>query len=227
MSDITTEANTRASADTNLQNQVNSLNSSVSNGKNQVANAITGKGVAASGSDSFATLANKINQIQSLTTIDRTARSKTSMSGSAKVTEFGYYSASDLNLYYGGRLEYGFGGCKPNGLGNWDAHSGYLYWSTSSWWVNVEFRANYNASTLSGAITASTNVTSSMTVKDAYVTTYNGHPATTFTIDLSNMNWYTFGPSAKTAVVTVYCTKWQDSVRISGTYILGTVAYLT
>lgn len=63
MSDITTEASTRASVDTNLQNQVNSLNSSVSNGKNQVANAITGKGVAASGSDSFATLASKISQI--------------------------------------------------------------------------------------------------------------------------------------------------------------------
>lgn len=67
MSDITTEASTRASVDTNLQNQVNSLNSSVSNGKQQVANAITGKGVAASGSDSFATLANKINQIKSAT----------------------------------------------------------------------------------------------------------------------------------------------------------------
>ena len=66
MSDITTEANTRASADTNLQNQVNSLNQSVSNGKNQVANAITGKGVAASGSDSFATLASKISQIKSV-----------------------------------------------------------------------------------------------------------------------------------------------------------------
>ena len=65
MSDVTSEASTRASADTNLQNQVNSLNSSVSNGKNQVANAITGKGVAASGSDSFATLASKIGQIPS------------------------------------------------------------------------------------------------------------------------------------------------------------------
>ena len=65
MSDVTSEASTRASADTNLQNQVNSLNSSVSNGKTQVANAITGKGIAASGSDSFATLANKISQISS------------------------------------------------------------------------------------------------------------------------------------------------------------------
>ena len=66
MSDITSEASTRASADTNLQNQVNSLNSSVSNGKTQVANAITGKGVAASGSDSFATLASKISQISTV-----------------------------------------------------------------------------------------------------------------------------------------------------------------
>ena len=47
-------------------NQGRLLNQSVSNGKNQVANAITGKGVAASGSDSFATLANKIRQIRAV-----------------------------------------------------------------------------------------------------------------------------------------------------------------
>jgi hypothetical protein len=39
------------------------LKSSVSNGKNSIASAITGKGVAASGSDDFTTLANKISQI--------------------------------------------------------------------------------------------------------------------------------------------------------------------
>ena len=47
-------------------NQGRLLNQSVSNGKTQVANAITGKGVAASGSDSFATLASKISHIKSL-----------------------------------------------------------------------------------------------------------------------------------------------------------------
>ena len=46
-------------------NQGRLLNQSVSNGKQQVANAITGKGVAASGSDSFATLASRIGQIKS------------------------------------------------------------------------------------------------------------------------------------------------------------------
>ena len=45
--------------------EINSLKSSVSSGKTQVANAITGKGVSASGNDTFATLASKINQIQS------------------------------------------------------------------------------------------------------------------------------------------------------------------
>ena len=64
MSDITAEASTRASADTNLQNQVNSLKSSVSNGKTLVANAVTGKGVATSPSDTFATMANNIGRIQ-------------------------------------------------------------------------------------------------------------------------------------------------------------------
>ena len=65
MSDVTSEASTRASADTNLQNQVNSLNTSVSNGKSLVANAITGKGVATSSSDTFATMANNISSISS------------------------------------------------------------------------------------------------------------------------------------------------------------------
>ena len=45
--------------------EINSLKSSVSSGKTQVANAITGKGVSASQNDSFATLASKITQIQS------------------------------------------------------------------------------------------------------------------------------------------------------------------
>ena len=75
MSDVTSEASTRASADTNLQNQVNSLNSSVSNGKTQVANAITGKGVAASGSDSFATLASKISSISTMNATEQTVYS--------------------------------------------------------------------------------------------------------------------------------------------------------
>ena len=48
----------------NAKSEIDSLKSSVSNGKIQVANAITGKGVSASGNDTFATLANKIGQIQ-------------------------------------------------------------------------------------------------------------------------------------------------------------------
>ena len=44
--------------------EINNLKSSVSSGKIQVANAITGKGVSASQNDSFATLASKIGQIR-------------------------------------------------------------------------------------------------------------------------------------------------------------------
>ncbi|MNV50193.1 hypothetical protein D3C71_1421900 [compost metagenome] len=46
-----------------ISDEINSLKSSVSNGKNGIASAITGKGIAASGSDSFSTLSNKIGQI--------------------------------------------------------------------------------------------------------------------------------------------------------------------
>lgn len=48
-----------------LQGEIDNLKQSVSSGKNAIASAITGKGVAASGSDTFATLSNKINQISS------------------------------------------------------------------------------------------------------------------------------------------------------------------
>ena len=48
----------------NAATEINSLKSSVSSGKTQVANAITGKGVSASGNDTFATLVSKINQIK-------------------------------------------------------------------------------------------------------------------------------------------------------------------
>lgn len=43
-----------------------SLKSSVSSGKNAIATAITGKGISASGSDTYAALANKISQINSV-----------------------------------------------------------------------------------------------------------------------------------------------------------------
>ena len=65
--DLTLDTNTiythPAAIQCNAAAEINSLKSSVSSGKTQVANAITGKGVSASGNDSFATLASKINQI--------------------------------------------------------------------------------------------------------------------------------------------------------------------
>ena len=56
----------------NASSEIESLKSSVSSGKQQVANAITGKGVSASGNDSFATLASKI---ASLSTSNSTEQS--------------------------------------------------------------------------------------------------------------------------------------------------------
>ena len=52
----------------NASTEINNLKTSVSSGKQQVANAITGKGVSASQNDSFATLANKISQISTTST---------------------------------------------------------------------------------------------------------------------------------------------------------------
>ena len=49
---------------------MNSCFQSVSSGKTQVANAITGKGVSASGNDTFATLASKIGQIDSIDVVE-------------------------------------------------------------------------------------------------------------------------------------------------------------
>lgn len=60
----------------NASTEINSLKASVSNGKIQVANAITGKGVSASGNDSFATLASKIGQIQSRNAFDKQVSSR-------------------------------------------------------------------------------------------------------------------------------------------------------
>ena len=65
-----------------LKSEIDSCFQSVSNGKMQVANAITGKGVSASGNDTFAALANKINSIFQLDTSDATATAAQILSGS-------------------------------------------------------------------------------------------------------------------------------------------------
>ena len=61
---ITKAKNVKTNNNTDVQQEIDNLKSSVSNGKNSIATAITGKGVPASGSDTFAQLANKINSIQ-------------------------------------------------------------------------------------------------------------------------------------------------------------------
>ena len=62
-SDIPAQYVHPANIQCNASTEIDYLKSSVSNGKTLIANAITGKGVATSSSDTFATMANNINQI--------------------------------------------------------------------------------------------------------------------------------------------------------------------
>ena len=70
--DLTLDTNTVYTHPSAIQcdasSEIESLKSSVSNGKTLIANAITGKGVATSSSDTFATMANNINQISTTST---------------------------------------------------------------------------------------------------------------------------------------------------------------
>lgn len=63
LADITTD-NKRLTKDKTITGAINELFTSASNGKTKVATAITGKGVPASGSDSYDTLSNKIKNIK-------------------------------------------------------------------------------------------------------------------------------------------------------------------
>lgn len=63
----------------NLVNAVNELFTDVSNGKTQIATAITDKGVAASGGDTFSQLATKIGQISSEVTGETIVKMQTSV----------------------------------------------------------------------------------------------------------------------------------------------------
>ena len=73
--DLTLDTNTiythPAAIQCNAATEINSLKSSVSNGKTLIANAITGKGVATSSSATFATMANNIGSIQSRSAFDK------------------------------------------------------------------------------------------------------------------------------------------------------------
>ncbi len=70
--------------------ELNSLKTSVSNGKSLIANAITGKGVTTSSSESFATMANNINSISSTDAIG--AIYLQTLSDTISL----YYSSSDI-----------------------------------------------------------------------------------------------------------------------------------
>ena len=231
--DLTLDTNTvythPSAIQCNASSEIESLKSSVSSGKQQVANAITGKGVSASQNDSFATLANKISQIQSLTSIDSTMRSMTRPTGSNKWCTFDYVKIDDLNLWYGNSVEYYFQGVESSGIGNWDIHYGQLWWSNHNRTFPCKFMASYSASTLSGSVRASNEAPSSsdIPVKTISATTYNGHPAVDVTLTVENkIHWWSFGGVSETARVIVYCTSWSDTIAIKGTAV-GTVNYST
>ncbi|MWV44981.1 hypothetical protein GRF59_15265 [Paenibacillus sp. HJL G12] len=63
VTDIGVKGNLNTSAKSNLVAAINELFTSVANGKNSIASAISGKGISASGSDEFSALAAKIGQI--------------------------------------------------------------------------------------------------------------------------------------------------------------------
>ena len=84
----------------NASNEISSLKSSVSNGKNLIANAITGKGVATSSSDTFATMASNIGGIEIESAYAKALRAAVSLSVAVSSSFTGeIINASDFDLY--------------------------------------------------------------------------------------------------------------------------------
>ena len=102
--DLTLDTNTvythPSTIQCNASTEINNLKTSVSNGKTLIANAITGKGVATSSSDTFATMASKISQIKSVTTtaaydtgtVEYSGKESTSFPSSDDWHTFSYYA---------------------------------------------------------------------------------------------------------------------------------------
>ena len=80
----------------NVATEINNLKSSVSNGKTQIANAITGKGVTTSSSTSFATMASNINSIATIDSLPTGAGTLIS-----EVTEYQSTFTVPSNARYG------------------------------------------------------------------------------------------------------------------------------
>ena len=80
----------------NAATEINSLKSSVSSGKTQIANAITGKGVTTSSSTSFATMASNINSIATIDSLPTGAGTLIS-----EVTEYQSTFTAPSNARYG------------------------------------------------------------------------------------------------------------------------------
>lgn len=159
----------------NASTEIDNLKSSVSSGKQQVANAITGKGVSASQNDSFATLANKISQIASLTPSQQTILSSSSIgldsisnntrvrqiSGPTKIygpsrsSVFDTGDSGDTDLIHGELLRIGFGDIQDY-VRLYVSYS--ISYNTSTGWIftynaaNSSFR-NYSSSLISQSVT--------------------------------------------------------------------------
>lgn len=80
----------------NVATEINNLKSSVSSGKTQIANAITGKGVTTSSSTSFATMASNINSIATIDSLPTGAGTLIS-----EVTEYQSTFTVPSNARYG------------------------------------------------------------------------------------------------------------------------------
>ena len=81
----------------NAASEINSLKSSVSNGKSAIASAITGKGVSTASDATFQTMANNINSIQSRNSFDLKVDSEFGTSPYALAYSFGPNTYSFMN----------------------------------------------------------------------------------------------------------------------------------
>ena len=124
----------------NAATEINNLKSSVSSGKTQVANAITGKGVSASGNDTFATLASKISQIKSQPT-----------SYQFVLNPVPYYNYTTIAS--GTTYEVDLG-CQNIGVWAWLSHAGSndpdYYYGTSTGYGSFNYRLNSVSSNIRG-----------------------------------------------------------------------------
>ena len=201
------------------QSEVESLKSSVSSGKQQVANAITGKGVSASGNDSFATLANKINQIPSSPyqnpdyvnqVMEKTTYNPCGISV-ANHDSFQLISAPPMRYTYNGRL---YDQIRLRAMaGNTDYN--YLQWENSSgdYALQYSLSASYNRDT--NILTWTGHSNTSCFVNTEMTLLSDGRIR--ITLNLQNSGYYSFEGELK-AVIESRQTSFALLTKVSNFY---------